>query len=187
MMTSLHEADWPGDFSGDLTRSVPIVRAPEAKDGALITELVRATRLLEPATGYAYVMMADMFGDTCAIAELEGVPVGCVIAFRPPRAPEALFVWQIGVHPRAQRRGVAHAMLNAILARQACAGVTELRATVAPSNAPSEAMFRAFAQRRGGQLERAGGYASDCFSEPHEAERLFRIRNVRATSAHHEP
>lgn len=154
--------------------------APTPRDGVTVAELVRATQVLEPATGYAYVMMTDLFGDTCAVATLGNEPAGCVVAMRPPRTPEALFVWQIGVHPRAQRRGIAHAMLDAILARPACAGVCEVRATVAPSNTTSEAMFHTFAERRGGRVEREGGYAAELFPEAHEAEHLLRITGLRA-------
>lgn len=156
------------------------IRATEAHDGATLAELVRATHVLEPATGYAYVMMADLFGDTCAVAELDGQAVGCVIGMRPPRNTEALFVWQIGVQPRAQGRGIAQAMLDAILERPACSDITEVRATVAPSNTPSEGMFRAFARRHGASMERIGGYAADCFPEAHEAERMFRIAGLRS-------
>lgn len=152
---------------------------PTMKDGANMATLVRATQLLEPATGYTYVMMADLFGDTCAIAMLDDEPAGCVVAMHPPRTPEVLFVWQIGVHPRARRRGIAHSMLGAILARPACAGVVEVRATVAPSNTTSEAMFRTFADRAGGRLECENGYAAELFPEAHEAERLLRITGLR--------
>jgi len=180
-MTSLHKASADLHEAPHTRLGIPSglkVRVPGASDGAVISDLVRATHLLEPVTGYAYVMMADLFGDTCAVAELDGKPAGCVVAFRQPRQPEALFVWQIGVHPRAQRRGVAHAMLDSILARPVCARVTELRATVAPSNNSSEAMFAAFAKRRGSQLELIGGYAADFFPDAHELERLFRIAGL---------
>jgi L-2,4-diaminobutyric acid acetyltransferase len=156
-----------------------MIRAPAAADGAAIAELVRATGVLEPATDYAYVMVADLFGDTCAIAKLADVPAGCVVAFRPPRAPNALFVWQIGVHPRAQRRGLAHAMLDAVLARPSSAGIRELHTTVAPSNAPSEEMFRSYAARRSASIECARGYPAEFFPDPHEPERLLRITGLR--------
>ncbi len=183
-MTSLHEPNKLSqrDSAASTGRKLDgrlRIWAPTVSDGATMADLVRATQVLEPATGYAYVMMADLFGDTCAVAMLGGEPAGCVVAMRPPRSPEALFVWQIGVHPRAQRRGIAHAMLGAILARPACAGVCEVRATVAPSNTASEAMFHAFAARSGGRVERESGYAAALFPEAHEAEHLLRITGLR--------
>lgn len=187
-MSSFHKGPQQ-NLTGTGQAPVPglLIRATTASDGAALAGLVSATRMLEPVTGYAYVMLADLFGDTCALAELNGAPAGCVIGLRPPRQPEAFFVWQIGVHPRAQRRGVAHAMLDAILARPGNAGVRELLATVAPSNSTSEAMFRAFAERRGARLERVGGYAAELFPEPHEAERLFRIGLGAGTESDREP
>jgi L-2,4-diaminobutyric acid acetyltransferase len=154
------------------------VRPTTASDGATLRELVQSTRLLEPITGYGYVLLADLFGQTSAIAERGGRGVGCVVGLRHPREPHALFVWQIGVHPSTQRRGVAHAMLDAILARPGNADIHQLLATVAPTNAVSEAMFRGFAERYGAQLEWIGGYAADLFPEPHEPERMFRISGL---------
>jgi L-2,4-diaminobutyric acid acetyltransferase len=142
--------------------------------------LVEATRLLEPITGYGYVLLADLFGHTSAIAEQGGRCVGCVVGLRHPRRQHALFIWQIGVHPSAQRRGLAHAMLDAILARTGNADVHELLATVAPTNTASEAMFRGFAERYGAQLEWIGGYSADLFPEPHEPERMFCISGLSA-------
>jgi diaminobutyrate acetyltransferase len=154
------------------------VRATTAADGAALWDVVRATRLLEPLTGYGYVLLGDQFGETSALAELDGSPAGCVLGLRLPREPRALFVWQIGVHPRAQRRGVAHAMLDAILARPPNADIHTLLATVAPSNDASTAMFQAYAAQRTAQLEHRSGYAADLFPEPHEAERLLRISGL---------
>lgn len=154
------------------------VRPTTASDGAALRDLVQSTRLLEPITGYGYVLLADLFGQTSAIAEQGGRCVGCVVGLRHPRRPKALFVWQVGVHPGAQRRGVAHAMLDAILARPGNADIHELLATVAQSNTVSEAMFRGFAERYGAQLEWIGGYAADLFPDPHEPERMFCISGL---------
>jgi L-2,4-diaminobutyric acid acetyltransferase len=165
----------PKGFDGGLT-----VRPTTAADGALLRELVRSTRLLEPITGYGYVLLADLFGQTSAIAEQGGRCVGGVVGLRHPRQPHALFVWQVGVHPSAQRRGVAHAMLGAIFARPGNADLHQLLATVAPTNTASEAMFRGFAERHGAQLEWIGGYAADLFPDPHEPERMFCISGLSA-------
>jgi L-2,4-diaminobutyric acid acetyltransferase len=154
------------------------VRPTTASDGAILQELVQSTRLLEPISGYGYVLLADLFGQTSAIAEQSERFVGCVVGLRHPRQPHGLFVWQIGVHPSAQRRGVAHAMLDAILARPGNADIHQLFATVAPTNMASEAMFRGFAERYGAKLQWIGGYPADLFPDPHEAERLFCISGL---------
>jgi L-2,4-diaminobutyric acid acetyltransferase len=154
------------------------VRPTIASDGAVVRDLVQSTRLLEPITGYGYVLLTDLFGQTCAVAEQGGRVVGCVVGLRHPRQPNALFIWQIGVHPTAQRRGIAHAMLDAILTRPGNAEIRQLLATVAPTNNASEAMFRRFAERHGAQLQWIGGYPADLFPEPHEAERLLCISGL---------
>jgi len=152
------------------------VRAPGPRDGAALYRLVRDVGQLEPNTGYAYVLMADQFGDTCALAEQRRRVVGGVIGFRPPRRPSALFVWQIGVDRHRRGLGIAQRMLDDIFRRNP--DLSELLTTVAPSNAASERMFRRFAERHGGRVEQLGGYPADLFPEPHEAERLLCIRDL---------
>ncbi len=165
----------PNGFVDGLT-----ARPTTAADGGALRDLVQSTRLLEPITGYGYVLLADLFGQTCALAEHDGRCVGCVVALRHPREPHALFVWQIGVHPGAQRRGVAHAMLDAILARPGNADIHQLLATVASTNTVSEAMFRGFAERYATHLEWVGRYPAHLFPDPHEPERMLRISGLTA-------
>jgi L-2,4-diaminobutyric acid acetyltransferase len=132
--------------------------------------------VLSVNSSYAYVLMADFFGPSCALAEHNGRAAGAVIGMRRPDRPQALFIWQIGVHPQARGTGLAQRMLDAILARPGNADVRELHATVAPSNGASERMFRRFAARHGAQVELTGGYPAELFPDSREAERAFRIR-----------
>ncbi|MDH5673480.1 MAG: diaminobutyrate acetyltransferase [Myxococcales bacterium] len=151
------------------------IRAPRAEDGAAIWRLVQACGVLSVNSAYSYVLMADQFSATCALAECEGRPEGLVIGFRPPRHPDALFVWQIGVHPRARHSGLARRMLEAIFARPENRDLDQLLTTVTPGNRASEAMFRSFAAHRDAAMEMVGGYRADFFPDTPETERLFRI------------
>lgn len=153
-------------------------RAPQAGDGAAMFEVVRATGVLELNSAYAYVMMADLFGATCAIAERGSRVVGCLVGMRPPRTPTALFVWQIGVHPDARRQGIALSMLEHVLSRADNRDINELLTTIGTRNEASEGMFRAFARRHGASIEPVGGYPADFFPAAHEAERMFRIAGL---------
>src|SRR5690606_41582845 len=67
--------------------------------------------------------------------------------YRPPARPEAVFVWQIGVHPRAQGQGLGRRLLLELLRRPAAADATHLEATVGVSNTASARLFQSVARR----------------------------------------
>ncbi|MCB9619638.1 MAG: diaminobutyrate acetyltransferase [Sandaracinus sp.] len=140
--------------------------------------LVHEAGTLDPNSAYLYVLLADRFADTCAVAERDGRLVGMLTGFRPPRDPATYFVWQVGVSPVARGEGLAGRMLDEVVARHP--EVRFLEATVSPSNAASEALFAGFARRHGAPLHRGEGYGAELFPRPHggvphEPEPLLRI------------
>lgn len=163
-------------------------RRPAATDGATMHALVGEIGTLESNSAYAYVMMADMFSESCVLAEQAQTPepatptgkaVGFILGFRPPRNPRSIFVWQIGVHPDARRLGIARRMLDHVVERAGNKDVTEILTTVDTDNSASEGMFRAFARSRGASMTEIGGYPAEYFPGAHEAERLFSISGIR--------
>ncbi len=166
------------DTSLDGIRVEPRVRCREARpeDGRALHRLVEDGGVLELNSCYSYVLMCDHFAATTVVAEHDGEPVGFVTAYRPPSRPDTVFVWQVGTHPRMRGRGVARAMLDALLARPACRGVRFLEATVTPSNVASRRLFASFARHRGAGLESTRGYDGSLFAEDgHEPEDLIRV------------
>lgn len=150
--------------------------------------LVRATGTLDLNSAYLYVLLADRFSGTCAIAEQDGELVGLLTGFVPPEDPETYFVWQIGVAERARGGGLAGRLIDEVLAR--LPSVRFLEATVAPSNRASLALFTKTARRNGTSLIIQGGYGADLLSAPsgrdrapspftHEPEPLLRVGPLR--------
>jgi L-2,4-diaminobutyric acid acetyltransferase len=150
-------------------------RGPRATDGRAVHALVREAGGLERNTGYAYVLLCDHFADTGVVAERDGRLVGFVAAYRPPSDPDAVFVWQVGVHPSARGQGLGRRLLDAVLQRPGSRGARFLTATVAPSNAASRRLFQGFARRRGAPFTWSDGYAAHLFAGGHEPEPLIRI------------
>jgi L-2,4-diaminobutyric acid acetyltransferase len=150
-----------------------LLRAPRPSDGAAMWALVREAGTLDENSAYLYVLLADRFGDTCAVAERDGRLVAVLTGFRPPRDPSTYFVWQIGVHHDARGRGLASRLIDEVLARHP--DVRFVEATVSPSNAASRALFAGLARRRGAALETLSGYGAALFPPPHEREPLLRI------------
>lgn len=130
---------------------------------------------LDDNSPYAYVLWTDAYASTSRVAVDEADhPVAFVMGFRKPEQPDCLFVWQIGVAPHVRGRGVASVLLDGLWA-----DVQDLRyleATVTPSNEASDRLFRSFAARHSGALERTLAYGEEHFpAGGHEAEFRYRI------------
>ena len=166
----------PRDLQRKTETSADRFRRPQASDGATLWRLADAGGTLEVNSPYTYILLSDHFADTCVIAERDGVPTGFVAGYMIPTRNDTVFVWQIGVAPEARGRGLAKALLTALLEQTRKLGVRYLEATVTPSNKASEALFRAFARDHGAACTLDPGYTEDLFpGGAHEPERSFRI------------
>lgn len=151
-------------------------RAPSEADAAALWRIVRGSGVLDPNSPYCYMLLCRDFAATCAVAEAEGGVVGFVTAYVPPGRPDTLFVWQIGVDRGRRGAGIGRDLLEQVLARPACRGVTHLETTIAPSNRASRALFEALARDRGAQVTEVRGFGPELFPDPgHEPERRYRI------------
>ena len=130
---------------------------------------------LELNPSYAYILICQHFGNTCLVAEAEGRMVGFVLAYVPPRQPDTVFVWQIGVAREVRGRGVGHLLLHNLLALDGCRNVTFLEASVTPSNKPSQSLFRAFARKKGVACRKMPFFPAEFFPDDHEPEQLYRV------------
>lgn len=151
------------------------LRPPRPDDAAVIWRALPAIGNLERNSAYAYLLLCSHFADTGIVAEHDGELAGFVLGYRPPVQPASMFVWQVGVTPSARGHGLAGRMLDAVLARPACAEVRYLTATVSPDNEGSLALFRGFARRRKVPCEEAPCFPGKLFPETHPDENLLRI------------
>jgi L-2,4-diaminobutyric acid acetyltransferase len=159
------------------------LRTARVEDGAEVWRLVRDSGGLDLNSSYAYLLVCDRFGDTCLLAETGDALAGFVMAFRPPRDPDVIFVWQIGVAASARGLGVGRKLLLGLLELDACRGVRFLETTITPSNEGSEALFRSFARHAGAEtVEVSGGYPTALFPDGKETERLFRIGPLKSAA-----
>lgn len=152
-----------------------IYRAATATDGGEMWKFVEAAGVLEQNPSYAYILLCQHFGDTCLVAERGGEMVGFVLAYIPPRQPDTVFVWQVGVSKVVRGKGVGMRLLRHLMALPACRNVKYLEASVTPSNTPSQNLFRAFAKRSNTECRKLPFFPSEFFPEPHESEHLYRV------------
>ncbi len=163
--------------------STLILRNPLPVEAAALKQLIERCAPLEPNTTYAYLLFCTHFAETCLVAaDAQGL-LGCIIGYRPPTKPDALFVWQIGVDQRGRGLGLGSRMLETLVDQLVPEGVRHLEATVAPSNRASDALFRRFAAKRDLLLERTAYFEEQHFGgDDHEAEYLYRIGLTTATT-----
>lgn len=110
------------------------------------------------------------------IAESDDGVVGWISAYRPPAAPEEIFVWQVAVDPRARGIGLGGRMLAALLERAAVHGATQLTTTITEANGASWAMFGSLANRLGARITRRPIFDRDAhFAGAHDTEFLVSI------------
>lgn len=151
------------------------LRPPTREDGAPLNLFVRINPPLDMNSVYCNVLQCTHFADTCVIAEKDGDIVGYVTGYRMPASPEVYFLWQVGVGRDGRGQGLGTRMIQAILARDACCGVTELNTTITPSNEASRHMFASFARAEGADMHEEKAHFSREVLAGHEAESLFRI------------
>ncbi|PTM59620.1 diaminobutyrate acetyltransferase [Desmospora activa DSM 45169] len=167
-------------LSADITR----FRAPRKEDGLDVWRLIKEAGTLDLNSPYSYLMLCDLFSDTCVIAEEKGKIVGFVSAFLSPDSPDTIFIWQVGVAQSQRGKGLGKRLLREVLRRKACAGVRFLEATVSPSNIPSQSLFRSLAREKKTNCRTRKRYGEELFpGNGHEAEWTFRIGPLNKTES----
>src|SRR5690606_25135214 len=111
------------------------------------------------------------FRETCVLAERDGALLGWISAYRPPSAPERLFIWQVAVDGAARGQGLALKMLAAPPSRPAVAGERALTTTITEDNDASWRLFQAFARRHGATLTKSPRFEREAhFAGAHDTE-----------------
>ena len=157
-----------------------LLRPPQGTDAIGIRDLAKSTGVLDLNSTYAYLLLATDFAATSIVAECDGDLRGFITGYHPPERPDVLFVWQVAVAPSGHGKGLASAMIDALVHRvreQRCGHPVTVEATVAPSNAASRAFFGAFARRHGVPMVEAPHFGSDLLDPDgaHEDEPILRI------------
>ena len=166
-----------GDVSG-LTGHLSI-GPPTVDDGVQCWQLAVESTELDVNSRYAYLLWCRDFAATSVVARTEQDAVaGFVTGYLRPDAPGTLVVWQVAVASQARGRGVATAMLDALLAQVTAADHVET--TITPDNDASMRLFTGFARRHGAGVERRELFGSELLGGDHLPEILHRIGPVRS-------
>ena len=151
-------------------------RRPRKDDGAAVWALVSSIDALDDNSMYCNLLQCSHFAGTCALAELDGQPVGWISGYLPPDKPDTLFVWQVAVSETARGTGLGTLMLRGLLSRENCKGVTRVQTTITRDNGASWALFRKFTELSEGELSSAPYFSKDeHFDTLHDTEYMVTI------------
>ncbi len=150
--------------------------SPTADDGLAVHRLIAACPPLDQNSVYCNLLQCTHFADTCVAVKRGAQLVGWISAYRPPQEPDVLFVWQVAVGESARGLGLAGQMIDHLLQRPACEGVTKIKTTITPDNGASWGLFKGVARRLSGPLNDAPWFLKgDHFPPGHETEHLVVI------------
>ncbi|MBZ5877629.1 MULTISPECIES: diaminobutyrate acetyltransferase [Chromohalobacter] len=152
------------------------IRKPTTDDGWGIYELVKACPPLDVNSGYAYLLLATQFRDTCAVAtDEEGEIVGFVSGYVKRNAPDTYFLWQVAVGEKARGTGLARRLVEAVLMRSGMGDVRHLETTITPDNEASWGLFKRLADRWQAPLNSREYFSTGQLGGEHDPENLVRI------------
>lgn len=164
--------------SGDKVSPEAILGPPNVNNGADMWRVARDSQKLDLNSSYAYLLWAEDFAETSAVATVDGQVVGFVIGYLRPQRPDTLLIWQIAVDGSQRGKGLAGKLLDHLLERLG-ESVRYLDTTVTPDNAASIALFESLAKRWSATIENARLFEAEQFPDEHEAEDLYRIGPLR--------
>nr|ABO87371.1 L-2,4-diaminobutyric acid acetyltransferase [Chromohalobacter sp. NJS-2] len=152
------------------------IRKPTTDDGWGIYELVKACPPLDVNSGYAYLLLATQFRDTCAVAtDEEGEIAGFVSGYVKRNAPDTYFLWQVAVGEKARGTGLARRLVEAVLMRPGMGDVRHLETTITPDNEASWGLFKRLADRWQAPLNSREYFSTGQLGGEHDPENLVRI------------
>ena len=106
-----------------------------------VYNLVSISPPLERYFQHFYRIMLRYFSSTCFVAEFEEKLVGWLMGFISQNNPDTYFLWQIGVHPDMQGRGLGGLLLDAVEKKVIELGCSRIEVTIDPENTSSEKLF----------------------------------------------
>jgi ribosomal protein S18 acetylase RimI-like enzyme len=133
----------------EATASRVTVREAGRGDEAIVAELVRELARLEGETAAATPELVTEYLafplSGALLAELDGQVVGLLTWFVRPglyHGGRWGYIDELLVREQARRKGVADALLEAVMTRFAAAGCVEVSVSTMPDNEPAKALYR---------------------------------------------
>ena len=119
----------------------PHFRTAHQGDFLAVHRFVASCQGLERYAEHFYKIMLRYFGEGCYIAEQDGEIIGWILGFKTYNAPGTYFLWQIGIKPGLQGRGIGRSLLRYAEKEIESLGCSRIELTIDPENTPSQKLF----------------------------------------------
>lgn len=151
-------------------------REPLPEDGQRIHQMVLESGTLDTNSLYLYYLLADHFRDTVVLAEsTSGKLHGFVTAYRLPRDPTTLFVWQIAVDRASRGHGIAGKLLDTLCKRPFFREIGCIHCSISPDNTASQKLFARLAKNLQANLQHQPWLSKELLGGVHAREDLYSI------------
>jgi phosphoribosylamine---glycine ligase len=118
-----------------------IIREAREDEFLEVYDLVSQSPPLEKYFQHFYRIILRYFSTTCLVAEYQKKLVGWQMGFVSQNDRHTYFLWQIGVHPDMQGRGLGGLLLAETEKKAYETGCSRIEVTIDPDNLTSEKMF----------------------------------------------
>ena len=118
------------------------IRKAREEDFLAVYRFVSSCPPLEKYFEHFYKIMLRYFHNTCFIAEDGDEIVGFLMGFISPVHESTYFLWQVGVSPTTQGKGVGKLLLKAAENTLKEMDIRRIEVTVDPENKPSLRLFK---------------------------------------------
>lgn len=147
----------------------------KVEDGPAIHDLVGLCPSLDQNSRYLYLLLCSHFNKYTLTAKIYGSLISFVSAYKNPKLPDTLFIWQIAVSPSYRELGIASKMIEKLIQLASRNGLSYIEATVTPSNLASLNMFKKIADIYDAEIQQSVYFPDVLFTDGHEGEMLLRI------------
>lgn len=96
---------------------------------------------LENYPEHLYKIILRYFGDYCFIAEKKEQIIGFAMGIVPQSFPHTYFLWQVGIAPSYQGKGIGGKLVRVIENEIKKKGITRIEVTIDPVNSTSQKLF----------------------------------------------
>jgi len=117
------------------------IRKATQEDFLKVHQFTSGCPPMENYPEHVYKIILRYFGDYCFIAENEGQIIGFAMGIVPQSLPGTFFLWEVGVAPSYQRRGIGGILVREVENEVRKKGLTRIELTIDPVNIPSQKLF----------------------------------------------
>lgn len=147
------------------------IREANQNDFLDVYKLIGICKPLENYYEHFYKIMLRYFGNTCFIAEYENDIIGYLMGIISQTHESTYFLWQIGINPSMQGKGIGHLLLERAENKIRDMGCKRIEVTIDPENTPSQKLFESMgysniSHKEGGTVRVNGNIAVKDYYRP---------------------